>query len=198
MIYHVTPFLRGDISEGINRHIEPLPEDAWVCVRDADTMFLTWRQQWQLELIAEKTDCGLITCMTNRCYPTYCMPGQTLSHDYDILNHVKIAKQMEQDHWCEVVPCPPPYDPDHEGIIFGQFMMFPRRVWKDVGGYRGMVNHDIDFSQKVKKAGYKSGIATGVYIFHAFRPGLKIPWFEGSFQKPERLDDPPNASAEVY
>ena len=188
MIYHFTPFLRGDISEGINRSVEAVPEDAWVCIRDADTMFLTWRQQWQLERISKTTEYGLITCMTNRCYPTYCMPDNKLSEDYDILNHVAIAKRMEKNHWCEVAPCPPPWDPNHEGIIYGQFMMFPKRVWRAAGGYNGHVDHDIGFSRKVMAAGFKLGIARGVYIFHAFRPGVRVPWFQSNFQQVDLLD----------
>lgn len=198
MIYHFTPFLKGNISEGINRSVELVPDDAWVCIRDADTMFLTWRQQWQLEVISKTTDYGLIGCMTNRCYPSYCMPTNKLSHDYDILNHVEIAKTLEMEHWAEVVDSPPPWDSDHEGLIYGQFMMFPKKAWKDAGGYVGMVGHDINFSRAVANAGYKRGIATGVYIFHAFRPGMKDPWFEGSFQKPERLDELPHPGAKIY
>lgn len=188
MIYHFTPFFRGDISEGINRSVAAVPDDAWVCIRDADTMFLTWRQQWQLELISKTTDYGLIGCMTNRCYPTYCMPGGKLSENYDILHHVQVAKQLEADNWCEVVPCPDGTNGSDEGIIYGQFMMFPKKAWVDAGGYTGHVNHDIEFSRRVLNAGYKRGIATGVYIFHAFRPGIEVPWFQSNFQDVSRLD----------
>src|SRR5262245_51973288 len=97
LIYHFTPFLRGNISEGINQSVELVPEDAWVCIRDADTMFLTWRQQWQLERITQATDYGLITCMTNRCYPDYCMVGGQLSDNYDLIHHVAIAQRLEED-----------------------------------------------------------------------------------------------------
>lgn len=184
MIYHFTPFLRGDIGGGINRSVEMVPEDAWVCIRDADTLFLTWRQQWQLERISQTTDFGLIGCLTNRCYPVHEMYGGELSHEYDLLRHVEIAKQLEKDHWCEVTPVPDETEKGRlngEGLIWGHLMMFPKRVWKAAGGFNGHRNHDIAFSRAVSEAGYRIGVASGVYIFHAFRPGLVNPWCRGKF-----------------
>ena len=187
MIYHFTPFLRGNISEGINRSVELVPDDAWVCIRDADTMFLTWRQQWQLERITQTTDYGLLSCMTNRCYPAYCMPDGKLSDNYDILHHVEIAKQMESEHWCEVVDAGAG-DPGGEGLLYGQFLMFPKNVWREAGGFSGHTDHDFPFSRRVKSLGYKLGVAKGVYIFHSFRPGIAVPWFQSNFRDVDLLD----------
>jgi len=189
MIYHFTPFFRGNISEGINRCVELVPEDAWVCIRDADTMFLTWRQQWQLEKITENTPFSLISCMTNRCYPTYCMPDGHLSHNYDLLHHVSIANRLEREHWCEVEDAVELGAKDgSEGLLYGQFLMFPKKVWREVGGFSGHTDHDFPFSRAVLKAGYRLGVAKGVYILHAFRPGVAIPWFESNFRNVDQLD----------
>jgi len=181
LIYHFTPFFKGDISEGINRSVEAVPDDAWICIRDADTMFLTWKQQWQLEEITQKTDFGLLGCLTNRCYPTYCMYEGKLSENYDILYHVDLAKRLEKEHWGEVEDAVELGSKDgSEGLLYGQFLLFPKKVWKEVGGFQGHINHDFEFSRRVLKAGHRLGVATGVYIFHAFRPGVKIPWFEAN------------------
>lgn len=190
MIYHFTPFFRGNISEGINRSVEAVPEDAWVCIRDADTMFLTWRQQWQLERISQTTEFGLIGCMTNRCYPVHEMHGGQLSNEYDLLHHIEVAKALERDHWCEVKPVPdesPEGLANGEGLIWGHLMMFPKRVWREAGGFSGHTNHDIGFSRSVAGAGHRIGVASGVYIFHAFRPGMPNPFGRGKFD-PGPLD----------
>jgi len=187
VVYHFTPFLKGNIGEGINRSVEMVPEDSWVCVRDADTMFLTWRQQHQVEEITKTTDFDLISCMTNRCYPGYCMPGGRLSDNYNILDHIEIAEEREQAHWAEVVPSGYETDPGDGDLLFGHFLLFKKETWKKAGGFSGHLNHDITFSQAVKAQGLKLGVATGVYLFHSFRPGVKTPWFMGKHD-PHQLD----------
>lgn len=186
MVYHFTPFLKGNISEGINRSVELVPPGSWVCVRDADTMFLTWRQQWQIEKIAEATDYGLIGCMTNRTYSSYQMHGQKLSGDYDLLHHIRIAKEREQKHWLEVVPTGEG-DPGGEGLLWGHFFLFQKETWEKAGGFSGQIDHDITFSRAVKGLGLKLGVALGLYLWHSFRPGVEVPWFMGNHD-PNRLD----------
>ena len=38
MIAHITPFCTGNIGKGINDMISLLPDDAWICLRDQDTL----------------------------------------------------------------------------------------------------------------------------------------------------------------
>ena len=44
MIHHVVPWMTGNIGGGLNAAIERLPDDAWICARDGDTLFLM--PQW--------------------------------------------------------------------------------------------------------------------------------------------------------
>ena len=166
MVYHITPFYKNDIGCGLNRHIELLPDDSWICVRDQDTLLFE-DAGMLIENIAANTDYSLIGSVTNRLRDTRQLYRQTFSYDDSITTHQKIAKHLYNEHGQQVTPVT--FD------IGGFFMLFPKSIWNAVGGFaEKSILFDRNFTKKVKKIG-KVGIAQGLYTFHLYRWGKADP-----------------------
>lgn len=168
-IYYSTPYHQGDIGKGINDFIELLPDDSWVCIRDADTMFLTPNQQEQIQYIAQTTDYDLIGCRTNRLRSPY----QALEGAFSIDSmgwHQDKARELENASYGIVEPIP-----DTE-VVAGMLMLFRKSLWNEIKIPERSIRFDTEFSNSVRSAGYKLGIAQGIYIFHMYRYGETDPY----------------------
>lgn len=172
-VYHITPYMKGNIGGGINDHIRHMPKDAWVCLRDADTMFLTSSQQLLVDQIAhEDPPFALIGCMTNRIRAPWQLHGGQISDNPNIDYHMRIARDREASYGGQVI--------DAAWPVAGFFMLFRRMTWMDVGGFpertayfdkefsRAVLKHDTRFSGRL-------GIAIGLYLWHSYRLGSADP-----------------------
>lgn len=168
-VHHITPGASDkNLGKAINILIEKLPEDDWICVRDIDTLPLHHREFFkQCEEIAERNEFGLVGAMTNRLGLKYQLHGGEISENYDMKHHINIAVERFDEYGSEV-------DESHF-LIAGMFMLFSKKVWQEVGGFpEGRIQIrgkfiDWLFSKAVEKAGYKIGIAKGIYLFHIYR-----------------------------
>ena len=171
MIHHLTSGSHDlNLGKAINDTVKHLPDNDWICVRDIDTMPAYHEKYYKLchELI--KSDYGLIGCMTNRIGLMWQLHGGAYSQDTNWLNHRKIGKDLFYKHKNKIIPL--------KGVesVAGMFMLFPKKVWLDVGGFiEGHIRHkgsfvDWWFSEAVKEKGYKLGIAQGLYLIHQYRP----------------------------
>ena len=171
-VYYSTPYRQGDIGGGINDFISLLPDDAWVCIRDADTMFLTPSAQMQIgEIANSKPAYDVIGCMTNRLRS----PAQTFMRDdmfdcADIGRHQKVAEMLERQRWCELSPMP------HGEAIAGMFMLFRVSLWRLIKFQKKSVYFDKRFCEAVVSNGGRLGLANGIYLFHMYRWGHPDPF----------------------
>ena len=170
LVYHGSPFLEFNIGGGINRFVELLPKNCWVCIRDADTLFLTPRQQKHIYEIAEATDYDLIGCKTNRLGPksTQQLYDGTISNESDIRKHIEIAERLEQEHWCDIELA--------TYMLAGTLMLFRKPLWEAIGGFEeNSLRFDAEFSHRANAQGFKVGVATGLYVFHLYRFNAEDP-----------------------
>lgn len=168
MIFHSTPFKEDDIGGGINEIVSLLPGDAWVCLRDGDTMFLTSDWGVQVRDIVDSAKFDLIGCKSNRIGLKDQQYQGLISDDPDISNHLKIAADLRDNHWAEVTET---FNP-----IAGQFMLFRKSMWERVGGFQpNTILFDKMFSRDVVNAGGRLGVAQGIYLFHLYRFGQPDP-----------------------
>lgn len=166
MIYYITPYLKDNIGKGLNDHIALLPDDAWICIRDQDTLMFEDGAQL-IEQIINETDFSLIGCITNRLRDNRQLHEKKFSYEESITEHQKIAHQR----FCSFRSIVTPVKFDLAGV----FMLFPKEIWSKVGGFaEKSILFDRDFTNKVKRIG-KVGIAQGLYIFHLYRWGQKDP-----------------------
>ena len=128
-VHHVTPG-RSDLNFGksINDIVYQMGDDDWVCLRDIDTLPLHHRVFFkQCEEIAESGEWDLVSCKTNRLGTVHQLHQHKISDDWDIRNHIEIAHQRYEQYGSEVIQsC---------GLVAGLMMLFPRRIWEDVGGF---------------------------------------------------------------
>jgi len=172
-VYLCTPVLRDKKEYGnyINEFVEMLPEDSWIIVMDADTIFTTHYWYNQIHDAIEEGD-ALITAVTNRQYerneldslPT---PNQIAENsDYDehnIVEHYKLGRKLYKKYGSTLK--------SYKGgrNMGGFFMLFSKKVWKDSGGFKDEIKKaDWDFHKKVKGK-HPIKIMPGLYIYHARR-----------------------------
>lgn len=175
-VHHITPG-RSDknIGKAINDLIDGLPEEDWICLRDIDTIpmhHLTFFAQ--CEHIAKRGEYDLVGCMTNRLGVKYQLYKDEFSDNFDMRHHLEIGKEL-YDKFGNMVE-------DAPGTIAGLMMLFPMRIWEEVGGFGegGILLpggfFDSVFTNKVRKiARGRVGVAKGIYLFHLYRP-----WADGN------------------
>ena len=160
MIYHITPFCTGNIGKGINEMISLLPDDAWICLRDQDTLLFDGSGELIEQIVANNSDYSLIGCKTNRLGTK----GQLIPNMYDN-DSITAHRQTFLDLFSFVVS-------PVSHVLAGVFMLFPKSVWEKVGGFKEKSIHfDIEFTNAVRKKGGKVGIAQGLYVLHMYRWG---------------------------
>jgi len=163
MIWYSSPYKEGNIGGGYNEFCERVPSsEDWICLTDADAMFLTNGYGSFIEKIVERnSDYGLIGAVTNRVRDErQCYDG-SFSDEMNIRKHREIATDLMYEHGTLV-------EPFH--LVAGFFMLFQKKTWQEVGGFtENSITADKDFNGDVKRSGGKVGIARGLYMFHAYR-----------------------------
>lgn len=164
-VFYSTPWETGSIGRGMNSFIEALPADAWVCLRDGDTLLLTNDWGKQIEDVVRKhgASYGLIGCMTNRIGGLHQCYGQKFSENHSIKHHAKIARHLRDERWSQVE------DLGKLGVA-GFFMLFSKETWERAGRFKEAgFSVDTAFNREVRRLGLKIGIARGIYVYHSYR-----------------------------
>ena len=172
-VHHISP-ARSDKNYGkaINDIVRLLPDDSWVCLRDIDTLPLDHSAFIrQCEEIAAKNEFGLVSCMTNRLgLPHQLINGRSQpEHSINLNREVHRAKALAKQYGSQV--------DETEKEVAGVMMLFPKKVWADVGGFREggiLFGHqllDNVFYEAVRDKGYRVAIAPGIYLLHLYRWG---------------------------
>lgn len=169
MIHHIVPWKTGDIGGGINEAIDLLPADAWICLRDGDTMWLTpkWGKQVEEIVAAYRDQYALIGAMTNRIRSPDQLYRGRLSDDPHIGHHVEIAQLRQQRYWNQVVNTP--------ATVAGFCMIFSKAEWARHPFPSESIYFDQEFCRAVRDGGGQVGIALGLYVFHLYRWGKPSP-----------------------
>lgn len=170
MIFHITPYLTGDIGKGINDTIRVLPEDSWICVRDIDTMFLLPEQPMWLEAVVRSNPpFDLIGASCNRLGSTYQLFENKISEDDSISNHIDKAKvaRLRWHNAIEEVP--------YGTQLAGFFLLFRKSLWNEIPFEERSIQFDIIFSDKLHQQGKRLGLLRGMYLFHTYRLGKLNP-----------------------
>lgn len=166
-IYFFTPYSR-DLHYGreLNKHIRLVPDDAWVCVRDLDTMALTHTCCEKLyQAIEDNPDAVLMTCLTNRVQNNEFTCGEALFNESEIHVHINAARAIESNTAYREI----------EGVVPGYLWLFPKKTWienpfDDMPIVANGGSFDVRWTQKIYG---KKILILGMYIFHLYRMGFK-------------------------
>lgn len=166
---YLTPYaLDKHIGREYNQQIKDFPDEDWIIIRDGDTCFTTPFWGTQVHDIIQKhgKEYQLIGCVTNRVNNEEQLPYGFSEEEYT--HHHKIGAALHQEKYDQVKPAKQ---------IAGLCMIFPKTLWNQIHFdevYRPYYFDQI-FCRMVTAAGYKIGIAEGLYIFHAYRWGNPDP-----------------------
>lgn len=165
-IHYFTPFdTNKNIGYAHNEAVKSVqdPED-WICLRDADTMFLLpdFGNTIEEAINTHGKDYKLFGCLTNRLGVSHQLYKNNFSDNSDMSEHIKIAKECVNNN--NVIDC---------DLVAGMFMLFQKKTWLEVGGFETSIYFDKLFSQKIIKHGGRLGILQSIYIFHLYRWGQK-------------------------
>ncbi|MBP0943096.1 hypothetical protein V2K16_22730 [Pseudomonas alliivorans] len=167
-IFYSTPYREGDIGGALNEFCDLVPDDAWICIRDADTLFLTSQQQRQIQHIADSDPpFELIGCLTNRIKAPYQLHQGMFSEEPDITAHITVAQLCEAQEWGVVKPC--------TGPVAGMFMLFRKSLLQLARFRQHSIYFDKRFCRDVQAQGARLGVAQGIYLFHLYRFGKRDP-----------------------
>jgi len=167
MIYNFiaySPEEKEKLGETYNKYMGLLKEDDWACFIDHDAMFTTddWYKLVQ-DIIATNQGYGLFSAVTNRIGN----PDQKfdkLEPTHDIIYHRKIGAMAMKQFGTNVM------DVTDKHCISGVVMLVSKAAWKKAGGFmNGFLGVDNDFHKRIAKAGYKVGVAKGLYVYHWYR-----------------------------
>nr|DAY73786.1 MAG TPA: hypothetical protein [Caudoviricetes sp.] len=164
MIFHITPYLTGDIGKGINDTIKELPEDSWICLRDIDTMFLLPEQpRWLETIVASNPPYDLIGASCNRLGSPYQLYNGEISEDRDISHHIAIAKMAHSEYGNTIEPVP------KDKHLAGFFLLFRKTLWEEIPFEERSIQFDLIFSSKLHEEDKALGLLRGMYLFHTYR-----------------------------
>jgi hypothetical protein len=166
MIYYFSPYsIEKNIGKSYNEYCRLVPNEThWICLIDADTMFLTYNYGHQIqELIDKYPDAGLFTCLTNRVNNLEQCYNHVISEETNILEHKKIAEFQQQNYYLSVKQL--------TRVISGHFMLFQKKTWLEAGGFceQGMLRVDNKFSKQIMRVQKKILLAEGIYVLHYYR-----------------------------
>lgn len=153
-----------NIGKAYNDFMATVPNEAWVCLRDGDTMFMTpdWCQHIE-DIIKENGDkFDLIGCMTNRLRGKHQLIDGMFDNE-NISDHLEVAKQIRSNK-VEAV----------NGVA-GLCLIFRKSLWDKVKFVENSIHFDTQFCKSVTLSGGRIGVAKGLYLFHLYRWGQKDP-----------------------
>lgn len=172
-VHFLTPYHPRDIGKGLNQAIALLPANDWICLRDADTLFLTPQCQPLVIQIATENDhpggVKLIGCRTNRVRSPLQHCGEALFESADINDHVAEAERRRGMYGSQVTP-----HPQGEAVA-GLLMLFPVSLARLLRFEEKTAHFDSRFTAQARAIGQPVGIAQGLYLFHMYRWGRSNP-----------------------
>lgn len=153
-----------NIGRGYNESIKHFPDDAWICINDHDSMFMYPKFGHQLNDVINRygKEYALFGCVTNRLGGLHQLHNNEFSNDMDVRNHYQIAIDRARQYGTDV---------EETTGVAGVLMLFNKRTWEAVGGFKEKtIIADTEFNKsiKAKKLG-KIGLMKGVYLFHNYR-----------------------------
>jgi len=164
-VHHFTPFsVEKNLGKAYNQCFEIVGEDDWVCLRDCDTLFLLPDTPTRIyEYVKRNQDVGLLTSYCNRIHHTSDqLFGGKINEDTNILNHIKIARDVEKDGYETL---------ELTKNVSGFLMVISKKTWREMpfpesGQCLGI---DTSYWQRLVTAKKKIYLMKSIYVWHTYR-----------------------------
>jgi GT2 family glycosyltransferase len=177
------------IGTAYNKECAALDAGDWIIFIDFDVMIMNpyWPEICNDAIEKHGHLVGLFTCFTNRigCRLQVAPPvagftpqngnwDHKLTNTYDIMWHFKYSKDLYDRNRGRVVDMT-----KAKGRFSGFFLVTSKKVWEKVGGFKtdSFFHVDVDYYDKVKKAGYHTALIADLYCFHMYQREALKPLF---------------------
>jgi len=159
------PFsIEGRIGKTYNDIMRNCTND-WVGFADHDIFFANpyWYIMFTLA-IDKLLNPGFISCKTNKIGCPLQKAGSKKTDD--IKYHRERAEELHKEYWNDFEDVT-----NSQHVPSGLVFVTPRKAWEKVGGFRenGIIGVDNHYVNKLKVAGYKIYILSGLYVYHYYR-----------------------------
>ena len=159
-----------NIGKAYNDFAALVPDDAWICFMDGDTMPSTPFYGQQIEdIIHDHPEVGAFTCVTNRIG----CPWQLAPVDWqsdDMRYHRNMGEELKAQFGTDIEDVT-----GKKHLMSGHFLCIKKSVWKAMGGApeSGMLGVDNDIHRAIRRTGHRLYLAKGLYLYHWYRGGDK-------------------------
>lgn len=159
-----------NLGKAYNDFANLVPNDAWICFFDADTLITTSDYGTLMEnIIMDNPQADAFTCVTNRVGCKWQIADGVDWDNDDIAYHRQIgaARAKEYGTECEDVTDKKPFS--------GLCLLIRKDAWTKIGGAKedGMLGIDNDLHKRIRNAGLRLYLAKGLYLYHWYRGGDK-------------------------
>lgn len=170
-IYYTVPFdTAKNIGKYYNDFAKVVPDDAYICFIDADTIFTTPDYgQLIAEVVNKHPQVDAFTCYTNRIGCSWQIaPGSDWEND-DMKYHREFGKNLKEQYGTQCL------DVTYNKCMSGHFMLIKKSTWKAMGGCSefGMLGIDNEIHKKIRRIGGTIYLMQGLYVYHWYRGGDK-------------------------
>lgn len=174
MIYFCTPYsLEKCLGRFMNREMESVSIDDWVCFTDGDAMFTLHDFGHKISRVISEscmgnTPYGLLTCMTNRVGTEYqCV--KKMYHEESMVKHWQYGSALWKSNGTNV------RDITNMAPLSGVMILIKKRAWKKAGGFHegGILGVDNKIHRSVASSGQRVGLMEGIYLMHYYRGGKR-------------------------
>jgi len=157
----------GNIGVAYNHEMSRLGPDDWIVFLDYDVMICNpwWKDICVRSIQTFGSQAGVFTCFTNRIGCKLQIAAGVNPESHDMLYHQQFAAELWKRNQFKCCDCT-----DRGGRFSGMFLMTSKRAWTQVGGFKteGLFHVDVDYYDKVKKAGMRTYLMAGLYAYHRY------------------------------
>jgi GT2 family glycosyltransferase len=161
----------GNLGKAYNRSMKDVTD--WVCFLDHDILHVNPQWYHICLAVAEQLghQAGWITGVTNRIACPYQICADSPKTD-DVMAHMRYAKKRYNKYSANAHML----DPKNIQLEFSGFMILThKKAWEDAGGFcDGFLGVDNDYHRRIIRAGYKTYVLPGLYMYHIY--GAKRQW----------------------
>lgn len=168
-VFHVIPWNSGkNIGKSYNQTMSLVKSQDWVCFIDGDAVHTTSFFGSRIEQVIEANpQYSLFTCYTNRIGCDWQIAPNVDKNTNDQKYHREFGEKLWETNKTQVI------DVTKSSPMSGVMLLINRFSWERVGGFKEerMLSIDNDIHNRIKNAGMKAGLMTGIYVQHWYRGG---------------------------
>jgi GT2 family glycosyltransferase len=150
--------------------------DGWALIIDHDILMVNplWYDMCLAAIEQVGNEAGWLTCYTNRIGCPLQVAPSVNTENHDIGYHRDFAKALYRRHGNELL------DHTHEKHRYsGLFILTHKKAWEKVGGFKedSFFHIDVDYCTKLRQAGFKTMLMSGLYVYHGYFRETLHPFF---------------------